>query len=245
MCQSGSREVAYDLPPTLLFIAEIDPVRTRGDMVKKHHPHPHASAPPAQPEPGEAVAAPVPDVGAPEHGAPEGQGAESAALVEPQAEALRRLEQEAAEWKDRCLRTAADLENFKKRATRERSDASTRAQGEVVARVLEVVDDLARVAALDPAQTSSQALHEGMGLVEKKLLKVLEGVGVERVDPAGQPFDPNLHEAVMTMPAPTSEADHTVGSVLQPGYRLNGTLLRPARVAVYVWTAPAAPEPAQ
>ncbi len=213
-------------------------------MVKKPHAHPHPSAPPAQAEPAEAAAAPVPDGGAPEQGAVEGRGPETAALVEPAAEALQRLEQEAAEWKDRCLRTAADLENFKKRAVRERTEAGARAQGEVVTRVLDVVDDLARVAALDPAQTSSQALHEGMGLVEKKLLKVLEGVGVERVDPMGQPFDPNLHEAVMTLPAPTAEADHTVGNVLQPGYRLNGTLLRAARVAVYVWTPPAA-EPVQ
>jgi len=198
-------------------------------MVKKHHPHAAESAPPA-PEPAAEAAPP----------APEAAGAE-AALVEPQGEALRRLEQEAADWKDRCLRAAADLENFKKRAVRERTETAARAQGEVIARVLEVVDDLARVAGLDPAQTSAQALHEGMGLVEKKLLKVLEGAGVERVDPGGQPFDPNLHEAVMTLPAPTEEADHTVATVLQPGYRLNGSLLRPARVAVHVWTPPAAP----
>jgi molecular chaperone GrpE len=198
-------------------------------MVKKHHPHTAESAPPAAPGPaappaGEA-ALPAPETGA---------------LLEPAAEAVQRLEQEAAEWKDRCLRAAADLDNFKKRAIRERVETAARAQSEVIARVLEVVDDLARVAGLDPAQSTAQALHEGMGLVEKKLLKVLEGAGVERVDPSGQPFDPNLHEAVMTMPAPTEEADHTVSAVLQPGYRLNGTLLRPARVAVYVWTPPAA-----
>jgi molecular chaperone GrpE len=204
-------------------------------MVKKHHPHAAESAPRPEPEPVAAAPAAETAPAAPE----------AAALVEPQGEALRRLEQEAADWKDRCLRTAADLENFKKRAVRERTETASRAQGEVVARVLDVVDDLARVAGLDPAQTSAVVLHEGMGLVEKKLLKVLEGVGVERVDPMGQPFDPNLHEAVMTMPAPTAEADHTVGTVLQPGYRLNGTLIRAARVAVYVWTPPVAAEAAE
>ena len=211
-------------------------------MVRKHHPHPAQSAPPAEPGPEEAAAAAVAAAGA---ASASEAPAEPAALVEPAPEALRRLEQEAADWKDRCLRAAADLENFKKRSMRERTDAAQRAQGEVIARVLDVVDDLARVAALDPAQTSAQALHEGMGLVEKKLLKVLEGVGVERMDPAGQPFDPNLHEAVMTMPAPSPQADHTVSSVFQPGYRLNGTLLRAARVAVYTWSEPAAPEAAQ
>jgi len=199
-------------------------------MGKKHHPHPPQ---PSQTDVPEVQAAPTePEV--PVAGA-------SDAPAEPAAEALRRVEQEAAEWKDRCLRAAAEMENFKKRQIRERTETATRAQGEVISRVLDVVDDLARVAALDPGQTSAQALHEGMGLVERKLLKVLEGVGVERVDPNGQPFDPNVHEAVMTLPAPAPESDHTVGSVLQPGYRLNGMLLRPARVAVFTWTEPAAP----
>ena len=211
-------------------------------MARKHHPHPAQGAPPAEPGPEEAAALAAADAQA---ASASEAPAEPAALVEPAPEALRRLEEEAAEWRDRCLRAAADLENFKRRSMKERADVAQRAQGDVIARVLDVVDDLARVAALDPAQTSAQALHEGMGLVEKKFLKVLEGAGVERVDPAGQPFDPNLHEAVMTMPAPGPEADHTVGSVFQPGYRLNGTLLRAARVAVYTWTEPAAPEAAQ
>jgi molecular chaperone GrpE len=169
-----------------------------------------------------------------------GHGA-AASLVEAAGEATKRLEQEAAEWKDRCLRAAAELENFKRRAIKERSETWSRAQADVIGRTLDVVDDLGRVAALDPAQTTAQALHEGMGLVERKLIKALESVGVERMDPMGQPFDPNVHEAVMTLAAPSPEADHTVGSVLQLGYRLNGMLLRPARVAVFAWTEPAAP----
>lgn len=213
-------------------------------MVKKHHPHAAPAAPPGATEPPEAEAAATAPVVAGERPAAEG-AAQAGLPAEPAAEALHRVEQEAAEWKDRCLRTAAELENYKKRQVRDRAETVSRAQGEVIARVLEVVDDLARVAALDPGQTTAQALHEGMGLVERKLLKALEGVGVERVDPTGQPFDPYLHEAVMTLPAPSPEADHTVGSVLQPGYRLNGTLLRPARVAVYAWAEPAAEEAAQ
>ena len=204
-------------------------------MVKKHHPHATPSAPTGAPEEELAAAAPLAAEGG--QPAPDAVPA-AAALTEPATEAVQRLEQELADWKDRAFRAAADLENFKKRQMREKSDAATRAQGEVIARVLDVVDDLARVAALDPAQTTPQALHEGMGLVERKLLKVLEGVGVERLDPAGQPFDPNHHEAVMTLPAPSPEADHTVGAVLQPGYQLNGALLRAARVAVYTWREP-------
>jgi len=216
-------------------------------MPKKHHPHdarhgaPPGAADPAAGEeslsaPGteDTQAEPGPD------GVPGERGEPRAALVEPAPEELQRLEREAAEWRDRCLRAAAEFDNFKKRAARERTDTWGRAQGDLIVRALDALDDLGRIAALDPAQTSAQALHEGAGLVERKLMKALEGVGLERVDPVDQPFDPNLHEAVMTVPAPSPDADHTVGSVLQPGYRLNGTLLRPARVAVRTWTGPAA-----
>jgi molecular chaperone GrpE len=216
-------------------------------MTRKHRPHPAPSDAPPEPPFPERASAPGAgeDAGAAAALADATPGAETGALVEPAAEALRRVEQEAAEWRDRCLRAAAEFENYKKRQIKERADTTVRAQGDLIVRVLDAVDDLARVAALDPSQTGAEALHEGVGLVERKLLKALEGVGLERVDPTGHPFDPNLHEAVMTVPAPGPEADHTVGSVLQPGYRLNGTLLRPARVAVYTWTEPAAEEAAQ
>lgn len=211
-------------------------------MIRKHRQH---QAPPQPESPAPEPMSAEDPVGA--------EMAQAAAEAGPGAEegeggadeARHRLEQEAADWKDRCLRTAAEFENYKKRAVRERTDTWGRAQAELIVRALDALDDLGRIAALDPAQTSSQALHEGAGLVERKLQKALEGVGLERVDPAGQPFDPNLHEAVMTMPAASPDADHTVGSVLQPGYRLNGTLLRPARVAVLTWTGSAAPEAAE
>ena len=211
-------------------------------MNRKHRPQqapaPEVPAISAQAEPdpgvpaGPAVAAAGGDLAA-------AGGASSEPQPEQDGDALRRLEQEATDWKERCLRAAAELDNFKKRAARERTETWARAQADLIARTLDALDDLGRIAALDPAQTTSQALHEGAGLVERKLQKALEGVGLERVDPAGQPFDPNLHEAVMTMPASSPEAHHTVGSVFQPGYRLNGTLVRPARVAVLTWTEPA------
>ena len=172
------------------------------------------------------------------------EAASGAAVLEPVEEAVVRLERELADWKDRALRAAAEFENFRKRAARERDEMWNRGQAEVIGRILEVVDDLARVAHLDPEQTTAVSLHEGMGLVERKFLKVLESVGLERVDPAGQPFDPHSHEAVTTMPAASAEADHTVGAVFQAGYRFRGALLRPARVAVLQWTGPAGDAPA-
>lgn len=168
-----------------------------------------------------------------------GEHALGGAVAEPADQQVQRLERELAEWKDRALRAAADLENYRKRAIRERDEASGRGQAEALQRVVDVVDDLARVAHLDPAQTSSDALHEGMLAIERKFVKTLEAAGVERLDPIGAPFDPRFHEAVATLPAPSEDKDHVVGAVYQHGYTFRGALLRAARVAVLTWTAPA------
>jgi molecular chaperone GrpE len=164
--------------------------------------------------------------------------ASGVAITVPAPEEVQRLEREVAEWRERTLRAAADLENFRRRAMRERDEANGKGQAEVLGRMVEVADDLARVAHLDPAETSSEALHEGMLAIERKYLKTLEGAGVERLDPAGQPFDPRVHEAVAALPAPSADLDHTVGAVFQHGYLFRGALLRPARVAVLTWTVP-------
>lgn len=169
-------------------------------------------------------------------------GGDGLAPLEPVGSAVARLELELADQKDKLLRIAADFDNYRKRTAKEKAETWGRAQADLLQRVLEVIDDLGRVAHLDPAQTSAQALHEGMGLVERKLLKMLEGVGLERVDPSGQVFDPNVHEAVMTVPAPSAELDGSVSMVFQAGYRINGMLLRPARVAVHAWTEPVEPD---
>ncbi len=157
------------------------------------------------------------------------------ALVELPEEALVRLEGELADLKDRHLRLAAEYDNFRKRSQRERAELWTRAHADLVQRLIDALDDLARFAHVDPAQTDATTLHEGIDMVERKFWKELEMVGVTRVDQVGVPFDPNLHEAVTTNPADQPDQDHTVGTVLQPGYRLGGVLLRPARVVVLKW----------
>ena len=138
-------------------------------------------------------------------------------------------------WKDRYLRLAADFENFRKRTARERAEAWQRAQAELVSRLADALDDLSRFAHIDPAQIDSKTLHDGVDLVERKVWKELEGAGVTRIDQAGAPFDPNIHEAVTTQPATKPEDDHIVGQVVQPGYKMRDTLLRPARVVVLTW----------
>jgi molecular chaperone GrpE len=142
------------------------------------------------------------------------------------------LENELAELKERHLRLAAEFDNYRKRITRERADLTDRAQANFVAKLLDVLDDMDRLVASDPA-TPLPALREGLSAVDRKLWKDLEEAGVERIDPVGLPFDPSQHEAVSTAPAPDRSLDHTVSATFQPGYRFKGVLVRPARVQVY------------
>jgi molecular chaperone GrpE len=155
--------------------------------------------------------------------------------VESPEQAVARLESELGELKDRHLRLAAEYDNFRKRTLKERSELWAKAQADLVHRLVDALDDLARFAHVDPAQTDAETIHDGVEMVERKIWKQLDAIGVTRIDQIGVPFDPNLHEAVTTGPADDPAKDHTVGAVLQPGYQLGGALIRPARVAVLTW----------
>jgi molecular chaperone GrpE len=175
-------------------------------------------------------------------GPPSGEGG---ALVEPAPEAVSRLEDEVADARtalaqstDRYLRLAAEFDNFKKRAARERTELWARAQGDVLERLVDALDDLARFAHVDPAQTDAKTIHDGVDMVERKIWKQLEGVGVSRIDQTNVPFDPRIHEAVTMQPATGAAQDQTVGAVLQRGYKLGDVLIRPARVVVLSWQGP-------
>ena len=141
-------------------------------------------------------------------------------------------EDDLAELKDRHLRLAAEFDNYRKRSSRERAELADRAQASFVAKLLDVLDDLDRLVASDQA-TPLPSLREGLSAVDRKLWKELQDAGVERIDPVGTAFDPALHEAVSTTPAPDRSNDHVVSATFQPGYRFKGTLIRPARVQVY------------
>jgi molecular chaperone GrpE len=154
-----------------------------------------------------------------------------------EASPVAALEAQLAEQQDKYLRLLADFDNFRKRAVREREAASHHGQGVVIKGLLEGMDDLARCAALDAASVDAATVLDGVRLVEQKLLKSLAGHGLERIDPAGRPFDPALHEALTTAPAASAEDDELVSHVYQVGYVFNGQLLRPARVVVSQWTA--------
>lgn len=139
------------------------------------------------------------------------------------------------EQRDKYLRLAAEYDNFRKRTVRERQESGWRAQGDLVAGLIDVLDDLTRFAHVDPATTDARTVVEGVGMVEKKLFKSLAGHGLEVVNPVEHPFDPALHEAITTTPALSEEEDHMVAQVFQLGYVFRGQLLRPARVVVKQW----------
>lgn len=140
---------------------------------------------------------------------------------------------ELATLKDRYLRLAAEYDNYRKRTERERSESWNRAQAQLVERMLDAIDDLQRVTHYDPGATSAEAVLEGVQLVERKLLRTLEAAGLEIVDAEGKPFDPEIHEALVSSPTDDREADDTVAEVFQKGYVYKGNLLRPARVRVH------------
>ncbi len=200
-------------------------------MNNKRHAH-SSQSPPTPPR------APSldPDTGEPVQ--PHGSSGTSSGPAAPAAPAASPVQSETSEvdvWKDRHLRLAADYDNFRKRTAKERAEVWTRAQAELVSRLADALDDLSRFAHIDPAEIDSKTLHDGVDLVERKVWKELESAGVTRIDQAGVPFDPNIHEAVTTQPAAKPEQDHTVGQVVQPGYRMRDMLLRPARVVVLTW----------
>lgn len=150
--------------------------------------------------------------------------------------ALGDAQREIATLNDRHLRLAAEYDNFRRRAAKERQEAGWRAQGELVRGLLDAIDDITRFAHVDPSNEEAKTLVDGVLMVEKKIFKSLAGHGFEIVNPTGHKFDPNLHEAVSTVPAQIAEEDDTVAATFQVGYVINGHVLRPARVVVKQWT---------
>ena len=144
-------------------------------------------------------------------------------------------DRQLTEQRDKYLRLAAEYDNFRKRAVKERQETGQRAQADLVKQLIDALDDLARFAHVDPSTVDAATVVQGADLVEKKLLKALQAAGLEIIHPLDQPFDPSQHEAVMTEPALSPEDDHMVGRVFQSGYRFGPQLLRPARVVVKQW----------
>ena len=154
------------------------------------------------------------------------------------------LEAELAEQKDRLLRALAETENVRRRAQREREDASKYAVAGFAKDLLSAADNLRR--ALDSLPESearddrTRSLLAGVEATERELLGIFERYGIKRIDPKGERFDHNFHQAIFEAERP-DQPTGTIIEVLQPGYVLHDRLLRPAMVGV----AKGAPKPAE
>lgn len=165
------------------------------------------------------------------------QAPEAEAPETEQIDPVAALEAEKLDLKDKLLRTLADQENLRRRTEREVADAKAYAVTGFARDLLGVADNLRRAletvgaglqAQLDPAV---KAMVEGVELTERELLKTLEKHNVKKLDPLGQKFDPNLHQAMFEAPDPTQPKGHVV-AVVQSGYAISGRVLRPALVGV-------------
>lgn len=142
------------------------------------------------------------------------------------------VQNELESLRDRHIRLVAEFDNFRRRSQGEMRECAARAQAALAGKLIEVLDDFARVVALDPEGASVESILEGVTLVERKLFRTLEEAGLEELDPVGDSFDPNVMEALVRVPADSSEEDDMVDQVFQRGFRFGGHLVRPARVSV-------------
>jgi molecular chaperone GrpE len=153
------------------------------------------------------------------------------------SEVIAKLELEKSELKDRLLRTLADIENMRRRTEREVADARSYAITRFAGDMLGVADNMARaLAAISPearegADPTLKAVVEGAELTEREMLRALEKHGVRKIDPKGEKFDPNFHQAMFEIPDSTL-ANGTVAQVVQVGYSIGDRVLRPAMVGV-------------
>ncbi|MGO3929106.1 nucleotide exchange factor GrpE [Rhodopseudomonas pseudopalustris] len=165
---------------------------------------------------------------------------------DPEPNAAEAIAKELAETRDKMLRTLAEMENLRKRTTREVADARTYGVTSFARDVLEIADNLQRALdavpaeARDNADAGLKALIEGVQLTERSLLSALEKNGVKKFDPTGQKFDPNFQQAMYEIPDETVPAG-TVLQVVQAGFMIGERVLRPALVGVSKGGAKAAP----
>jgi molecular chaperone GrpE len=147
-------------------------------------------------------------------------------------ERLQKLERERDEYLDQWRRSAAEFQNYRKREERLRNERERSASGRQLKRLLPVLDDLQRASQHVPESFSNDDWVAGMLAIERKLWNLLEQEGVTVIEAeAGTPFDPNIHEALMSQESDEIESGHIV-SELERGYRLGDVILRPARVSV-------------
>ena len=168
------------------------------------------------------------------------QSAEAKAVAADSAKAdaeLSKLSSDLDDLRQTLLRRQADFDNYRKRIEKERSEDSKRSTARVIEGLIPVIDSFENALAAH-REAEYETYRKGFELIYKQLLDNLTRLGAERIDPAGKPFDPHLHQAVDRAET-TEHADGTILQVFQPGYVFHGRVLRPAMVRVAVHPNPA------
>lgn len=143
---------------------------------------------------------------------------------------VEKVKQERDELRDKYLRMMAEFENFKKRNVRERMELLNTAAQDTLTALLPVIDDFDRALNLPEEQRNSPAFQEGIQLVYQKLTNTLKQRGLEVMETNGQDFDPELHEALTEIPAPTEDLKGKIVDTIERGYTLKGKIIRHAKV---------------
>jgi molecular chaperone GrpE len=168
------------------------------------------------------------------------QSAEAKAVAADSAKAdaeMAKLASDLEELRQTLLRRQADFDNYRKRVEKERSEDSKRATARVIEGLIPIIDGFENALAAH-REAEYENYRKGFELIYKQLLENVTRLGAERIDPAGKPFDPHLHQAVDRAET-TEHADGTILQVFQPGYVFHGRVLRPAMVRVAVHPNPA------
>lgn len=181
-----------------------------------------ANPTPVTPEPAADAAA----------GAASGAASAAPAQGPTPDEQIAAAKKEAADNYERYLRSVADLDNYRKRAVRDREDAAHRAATRILEDLIPVIDNLGHALnATKAANADLKSLSGGVEMIVSQLKSALSSHGLAEVSPVGKPFDPNLHEAISQQPSADVPADH-VAACVRTGYTLNGRLVRAASVVV-------------
>lgn len=161
-----------------------------------------------------------------------GEAAEASATPEPSSPEANEVAAPAVDYRDRWLRSEADFQNYRRRAQRDLEEARRSAEESVMLEIIAAVDDLERAITAAVAAGAPEGWTSGVKLVANRLGEYLARQGVTVVDPLGQPFDPEQHEALLEVDAPEGAAPGSVVQVVLKGYRRGPRVLRATRVVV-------------
>ena len=161
----------------------------------------------------------------------EAEGDEESLDIEALQQELERWKEQSQHHLDQWKRTAANLENYRKRAEKERAELLKTGQAALIVQLLPILDDLGRAFQTLPFGLGNFTWTEGLALIDRKLQLVLEQQGLAEIDAVGKPFDPTQHQALLEEETAAYPDGHVM-AVLQKGYRLHDRVLRPAMVKI-------------